>query len=61
MAWKPIEDGWLTSARREFLVDSAADTANLPKCDVGSIAYKADMSYIAMYDGETWVEIGGDA
>ena len=61
MAWKPIEDGWHTTVRREFLVESAADTENLPECDPGSVAYTADLSFMAMYDGETWVEIGGDA
>lgn len=47
--------------RLEFIVDSSSDLANLPECAPGSIAYSADMSVIAMYDGTQWAIIkGGD-
>ena len=28
---------------------------------VGSVAYTADLSYIALFDGENWVQIGGSS
>lgn len=46
--------------RRELLIankDVTLPTENMP---VGSIAYTADMSYIAQFDGTNWVEIGGE-
>lgn len=44
--------------RREILVKDSSVT--LPTdVPVGSIAYTADMSYMAQFDGEAWQEIGG--
>lgn len=44
----------------EYLVDSESDVADIPRVAPGSVAYTADLSYMAMYDGEDWVQIGGE-
>lgn len=48
---------------REILIDSSADLANVPTDTApGSVAYTADMSYIAMKANDgTWKQIGGGA
>ena len=46
-------------AKSEWLIDTSSDTASIPKVAPGSVAYTADMSYMAMYDGTQWVQIGG--
>lgn len=43
----------------EFLIDSSSDLSGLPECAPGSVAYTADLSYMAMWDGSTWTKIGG--
>lgn len=54
-------EGGLTKsyAKSEWLIDSSSDTANIPKVAPGSVAYTADLTYMAMYDGTQWVQIGG--
>lgn len=59
MAWQNVQSGGPSLARKEFLVTSAADVADIPECEAGSVAYTADFSYIAMYNGTEWVQIGG--
>lgn len=50
---------WLT---QEFLIDSTGDVANLPTdCQPGSVAYTADLLFMAMFDGAQWKTIGGDS
>ena len=40
-----------------FVLDSAADKANLPAAPVGSAAYTADLAHIYIYSpAGTWVE-----
>lgn len=54
--------GEVSVGRTEWIVDSAADLAGLPPVGPGSVAYKADGSYIAIYDGTNWVQwTGGEA
>lgn len=43
----------------EFLIGSSSDLSGLPECAPGSVAYTADLSYMAMWDGSTWTKIGG--
>lgn len=43
----------------EFIIDDSSDLSNLPECAPGSVAYTADLSYMAMWDGSTWTKIGG--
>lgn len=45
--------------RREYMINSSSVLASLPECVAGSIAYTADLSYMAQYDGENWVQMGG--
>ena len=49
----------VVASKREYLIDSSADTATLPSCAPGSVAYTADLSYMAMFDGTAWTQIGG--
>lgn len=60
MSWTVINDGWGEQRRKEFLIGSTDDIENLPAADPGSIAYTADMVNMYMYDGTTWVKIGGE-
>ena len=47
--------------RMEFLVGSSSDLSSMPECAPGSIAYTADLSLVAMFDGSSWQIIkGGD-
>lgn len=45
----------------EFLIDSSADLADLPEdAAPGSVAYTANMGYMAMKDNSgQWQQIGG--
>ena len=45
--------------KTEWLIDSETDTADIPEVAPGSVAYTADLSYMAMWDGTDWVQIGG--
>ena len=62
MAIKCIKSEWCTENAdyvREFVLDSADDVANLPKCCPGStaiVATKGGAIYIVNASGE-WVEI----
>lgn len=47
--------------RMEFLIGSTSDVSSIPECAPGSIAYTADLSVIAMYDGSEWAYIKGGA
>lgn len=54
------KDGSVHVLRKlEFLIGSAADLSSIPDCAPGSVAYTADLSYMAMFDGTEWVQIGG--
>ena len=55
------ESGTKVLQLMELLIDSSSDTASLPDCLPGSVAYTADLSYMAMFDGTTWQRIGGAA
>ena len=47
--------------KSEWLVTGADDVENIPKVAPGSLAYSADLTFVAMYDGTQWVTIkGGD-
>lgn len=47
--------------KSEWIVSGASDLANIPAVAAGSVAYSADLSFIAMFDGTQWVTIkGGD-
>lgn len=43
----------------EFIIGSSSDLTGLPDCAPGSLAYTADLSYRAQFDGTTWHQIGG--
>lgn len=45
--------------RMELLVGSSSDLASAPECAPGSIAYTADLTFIAMFNGTEWVTIKG--
>ena len=45
--------------KTEWLIDTEADTSEIPEVAPGSVAYTADLSYMAMWDGTDWVQIGG--
>ena len=45
--------------KSEWLIDASTDTSDIPAVAPGSLAYTADLSYMAMYDGTQWHEIGG--
>lgn len=54
------DNGKMTAYHKtEWIVDNSADVANIPKVAPGSMAYTADMTYMAMYDGTQWKRIGG--
>lgn len=53
-----VQNGPTKWHRQELLMTSADD--ELPTdVPVGSVAYTADLSYMAMFDGTEWVQIGG--
>lgn len=62
MAIQMIDTQWVPYAsayRREYIIDSAADLANLPECAPGSIAIVADAGgamYMVNASGE-WREL----
>lgn len=68
MAYVPVEpqitvrgdDGIKILEIQEFIIDSSTDLADLPECAPGSLAYTADLSYRAQYDGTSWHQIGGN-
>ena len=45
--------------KAEYLIDSESDLEGIPTVAPGSVAYTADLTYIAMFDGTNWVQIGG--
>lgn len=49
------------TGKMEFLIDSSADLADLPEdAAPGSVAYTANMGYMAMKDNSgQWQQIGG--
>lgn len=51
------KDGFNSSNYKEILIDSADDLENLEiPCDVGSVAYSADLSMAYIMDGSgNWV------
>ena len=51
-------DGTIRS-KSEWLIDSDSDLSGIPDVAPGSVAYTPDLSYMAMYDGDTWHQIGG--
>ena len=55
------KDGNITTAysKTEWMIDSSSDLSGIPKVAPGSVAYTADLSYMAMYDGTEWKQIGG--
>lgn len=57
-----VSDGQMNGyPKSDWLVTSAADVANIPRVAPGSLAYTADLTFIAMYDGTEWKAIkGGD-
>jgi len=65
MDWYDIMGRGPWDVRIEIMVkdedkDAAEILSDLPKnCAVGSIAYKASLSFMAMFNGTDWVEIGG--
>ena len=54
-------DGNVTTVyhKTEWLIDSSDDLSGIAKVAPGSVAYTADLSYMAMYDGTQWKQIGG--
>lgn len=53
------DDGTTVLQLMEFIVGSSSDLASLPDCAPGSLAYTADLTYVAMWDGTQWTEIAG--
>ena len=47
--------------KAEFQIDGSEDLADIPLVAPGSVAYKADGSYVAVFNGEEWVQWGGGA
>ena len=47
--------------KTEWLIESSTDLAEITHVAPGSIAYTADGSYFAMYDGTQWVQWGGES
>ena len=45
--------------KAEYLIDSEADIDSIPDVAPGSVAYTPDLSFMAMYDGDEWHQIGG--
>lgn len=46
-------------SKTEWLIGSSSDLTDIPEVAPGSVAYTADLTYMAMYDGEEWHQIGG--
>lgn len=47
--------------RQEILMKNAGVTLPTEGVPIGSVAYTADGSYIAIFDGEQWTQWGGGA
>ena len=47
--------------KAEYLIDSESDLSSIPDVAPGSVAYTPDLSYMAMYDGDNWHQIGGSS
>ncbi len=45
--------------KAEYMIANEADLANIPEVAPGSVAYTADLTYMAMWDGTEWKKIGG--
>ena len=45
--------------KSEWILGSSSDTSEIPDVAPGSVAYTADGTYIAVYDGTQWVQWGG--
>lgn len=54
-----IAEGTLETYKTEWLIASSSDLADIPPVAPGSVAYTADLTYMAMFDGEAWQTIGG--
>lgn len=55
-----VQPGVLETYRKsEWLIDSSDDLSDIPQVAPGSVAYMPDLSYMAMYDGTQWIQIGG--
>lgn len=48
--------------KSEWIVTGESDLENIPPVAAGSVAYSADLTFIAMFDGTEWKVIkgGGD-
>lgn len=46
--------------RREYMIKSSSVLASLPECVAGSVAYTADLTFMAQFDGDEWVTVGGE-
>lgn len=46
--------------RREYMIKSSSVLASLPECVAGSVAYTADLAFMAQFDGDEWVTVGGE-
>lgn len=51
--------GTLETYKTEWLIASSSDLEDIPPVAPGSVAYTADLTYMAMFDGEAWQTIGG--
>jgi hypothetical protein len=56
-----VAAGTLETYKTEWLITSSADLEDIPPVAPGSVAYTADLTYMAMFDGDTWQQIGGGA
>ena len=46
--------------RREYMIKSTSVLASLSECVAGSVAYTADLTFMAQFDGDEWVTVGGE-
>ena len=47
--------------RREYMIKDNTVLDNLPDDSaVGSMAYTADLTFMAQFDGDEWVTVGGE-
>ena len=53
------ESGVTYTRQTEWIIDGAADLVEITEAAAGSVAYKADGSYIAIFDGTNWVQWTG--
>lgn len=49
------------AVRREYMIKDNTVLDNLPDDSaVGSVAYTADLTFMAQFDGDEWVTVGGE-